>query len=208
MKHALEVKGRIFDNRGFPFAVALALSMLAIIAALLTGPTASDDALLAARWTARAALPIFLVTYIASSLYRVKPSERTAALLRRRRQWGLAFALSHSIHLAALLINITLYRPRPLASLAGGALAYLFVYLMAFTSTDGWQRRLGHRWKQLHSIGMHLTWAVFLVGYGGRAFHEDPAYHLEGRIFAPLLLAALAFRLWANFGRGRRTQPA
>ena len=176
-------------------------------AALWAGPTPSDDALLAARWTARAALPVFLITYLASSLYRLSASENTRALLRRRRQWGLAFALAHSIHLVALLINITLYRPRPLMSLAGGALAYGFVYLMALTSTDGWQKRLGHRWKQLHSIGMHLTWAVFLVGYGSRAFHQDPAYHLEGRIFAPLLLAALAIRLWAKFGRGRRTQP-
>jgi hypothetical protein len=183
------------------------LSALAIGAALATGATPSDDALLAARWTARAALPIFLLTYLASSFYRLAPNDMTRSLLRQRRQWGLAFALSHSIHLVALLINITLYRPRPLMSLAGGALAYLFVYLMAITSTDDWKRRLGRRWKQLHSIGIHLTWAVFLAGYGGRAFHADPAYHLEGRFFAPLLLAALAIRLWAKFGRGRRTQP-
>ncbi|WP_147291747.1 hypothetical protein [Sphingorhabdus pulchriflava] len=171
------------------------------------GTKPSDDALLVARWTARAALPIFLLTYLASSVYRLTPNDVTRALLRQRRQWGLAFALAHSIHLVALLINITLYRPRPLLSLAGGAFAYLFVYLMAITSTDGWKRRLGLRWKQLHSTGMHLTWAVFLVGYGSRAFHADPAYHLEGRIFAPLLLAALAIRLWAKFGRGRRAQP-
>ena len=191
----------------FPFASALLLSALAVGAALAAGTTASDEALLAARWTARAALPIFLLTYLASSFYRLAPNDLTRSLLRQRRQWGLAFALSHSIHLVALLINITYYRPRPIMSLAGGALAYLFVYLMAITSTDGWQRRLGHRWKQLHSIGIHLTWAVFLVGYGGRAFHADPAYHLEGRIFAPLLLAALAIRLWAKFGKGRRAQP-
>jgi methionine sulfoxide reductase heme-binding subunit len=190
-----------------PFAVALLLSAVAIGAALVVGATPSDDALLAARWTARAALPIFLLTFIASSLYRLAPNGATRALLRHRRQWGLAFALAHSIHLVALLINITQYRPRPLESLLGGGLAYLFVYLMAITSTDGWQRRLGHRWKQLHSIGIHLTWAVFLVGYGSRAFHQDPAYHLEGRVFAPLLLAALAIRLWAKFGRGRRAQP-
>ena len=98
-----------------------------------------------------------------------------------------------------------IYRPRPIASLAGGALAYAFIYLMAITSTDSWQKRLGPRWKQLHQIGLHLTWAIFLVGYGSRAFHEDPAYHLEGRIFAPLLLAAAAIRLWAKFGRGSRT---
>jgi DMSO/TMAO reductase YedYZ heme-binding membrane subunit len=193
--------------RPIPFIIALLLSAFAIGAALITGATPSDDALLAARWTARAALPLFLITYLASSVYRLTPNDVTGALLRQRRQWGLAFALSHSIHLVALLINITLYRPRPLVSLAGGALAYLFVYLMAITSTDRWQRRLGHRWKQLHNIGMHLTWAVFLVGYGSRAFHADPAYHLEGRIFASLCVAALAIRLWAKFGRGRRAQP-
>lgn len=195
------------DRPYFPFAIALTLSSVAVAAALWTGPAPSDDALLAARWTARAALPLFLITYLASTLYKALPNATTAALLRRRRQWGLAFALAHSIHLVALLINITLFRPRPLASLAVGGLAYLFIYLMALTSTDGWQRRLGRRWKQLHSIGLHLTWTIFLAGYGGRAFHQDPAYHLEGRIFAPLLLAALALRLWVRFGRGWRAQP-
>lgn len=207
-RRALDMNESILESREFPFIVALFLSAFAIIAALFAGQAPSDDALLAARWTARAALPVFLLIYLASSLSKLFPGNVTAALVKRRRQWGLAFALSHSIHLIALLINITMFRPRPLASLAGGALAYLFIYLMALTSTDSWQKRLGHRWQQLHSIGLHLTWAIFLVGYGSRAFHQDPAYHLEGRFFAPVLLAALAIRLGANLGRGRRAQPS
>lgn len=191
----------------FPFAVSLALSAIAIGAAFWVGLAGSDEALLAARWTARAALPLFLIAYLASSLYRLAPNDTTRAVVQRRRQWGLAFALAHSIHLIALLVNISLYRPRPLASLAGGALAYGFIYLMALTSNDASQRAMGRWWKRLHTVGLHYTWLIFLISYGGRAFHEDPAYHIEGRVFAPLLLAALAIRLWAKFGRGRRTQP-
>ncbi|WP_374542652.1 hypothetical protein [Sphingorhabdus sp.] len=196
------------EQRYFPFAVALALSGFAIGLALWSGPTSSDAALLAARWTARAALPLFLITYLASSLYRLAPGATTRTLLRRRRQWGLAFALAHSIHLAALLVNITLFRPRPLMTLAGGALAYAFIYLMALTSNDAAQRAMGRWWKRLHIVGLHYIWLIFLISYGGRAIHEDPAYHVEGRLFAPLLLVALAIRLWARFGRGRRAQPA
>ncbi|MBK9002611.1 MAG: hypothetical protein IPM67_03980 [Sphingomonadales bacterium] len=195
------------DRLYFPFVVTLGLSAVAIGAALWIGPTGPDDALLAARWTARAALPLFLITYLASSLYRLAPNAATRGIVQRRRQWGLAFALAHSIHLAALLVNITLYRPRPLASLAGGALAYGFIYLMALTSNDAAQRAMGRWWKRLHSVGLHYTWLIFLISYGSRAFHEDPAYHIEGRLFAPLLLAALAIRLWPKYGIGQRAQP-
>lgn len=93
-------------------------------------------------------------------------------------------------------------------TLAGGALAYAFIYLMALTSNDAAQRAMGRWWKRLHIVGLHYIWLIFLISYGGRAIHEDPAYHVEGRLFAPLLLVALAIRLWARFGRGRRAQPA
>ena len=170
-------------------------------AALVAGQGAPQEALLAARWTARTAAPVFLVAYLASTLWRLWPGALTAALLKRRRQWGLGFALAHSIHLAALLVNIIAFRPRPAATLIGGGLAYALIYLMAFTSNDASQRLLGRWWKWLHRIGIHYIWLIFTISYTSRAVHADPAYHVEGRILAPLFLAALGLRLYARLGR-------
>jgi len=158
--------------------------------------------LLAARWTARTAAPVFLVAYLASTLWRLWPGAVTAALLKRRRQWGLGFALAHTIHLAALLVNIIAFRPRPLMTLVGGGLAYAMIYLMALTSNDASQRALGKGWKWLHRIGIHYIWLIFAISYLSRAIHADPAYHVEGRLLGPLFLAALGLRLYA--GRRRR----
>ncbi|OHD03847.1 MAG: hypothetical protein A2885_20405 [Sphingopyxis sp. RIFCSPHIGHO2_01_FULL_65_24] len=186
------------DRRGTPLLIGLAAGLVAVGAALLAGKGAPQEALLAARWTARAAAPVFLVAYLASTLWRLWPGAITAALLRRRRQWGLGFALAHTIHLAALLVNIIAFRPRPVATLVGGGLAYAMIYLMALTSNDASQRLLGRGWTWLHRIGIHYIWLIFFISYASRAIHADPAYHVEGRILAPLFLVALALRLYAQ----------
>ncbi|WP_375056273.1 protein-methionine-sulfoxide reductase heme-binding subunit MsrQ [Zobellella sp. DQSA1] len=49
-----------------------------------------------------------------------------------------------------------------------GMMAWLILLLLAVTSTQGWQRRLGRRWQQLHNgvylvallVPVHFWWAV------------------------------------------------
>jgi DMSO/TMAO reductase YedYZ heme-binding membrane subunit len=121
----------------------------------------------------------------------------TRALLRRRRQWGLGFALAHTIHLAALGVNVIVYAPgRTWPSLLGGGLAYAMLYLMALTSTDEWQRRLGRWWARLHTIGIYYLWFIFFASYAGRALGDDPDKRTVGLFFGSILVAALALRLW------------
>ncbi len=183
--------------------LGLVVGLAAVAAGLLAGADAAERAGLAARWTARAALPLFLVTFLASTLVRRWPGSATRALLRRRRQWGLGFALAHTIHLAALAVNIIVYAPgRTWQSLIGGGLAYAILYVMAITSTDGWQRRLGKWWKRLHGFGIYYLWFIFTASYAGRALGDDPGKRIVGLIFGGMLVAALALRLWP---RRRRT---
>lgn len=101
-----------------------------------------------------------------------------------------------SIHLVALGINITVFAPRPLSSLIPGALAYSLLYVMALTSTNDWQRRLGRWWKIIHRIGIHYLWLLFTASYLLRAFGDDPEKIAEGWILGAVMIAALAFRLW------------
>ncbi len=192
-------------RRDVPFIVALSLSLVAVAAALVVTDDPSLRALYAARWTARAMFLIFLIIYLAAPLNRLVRSPATQVVLHRRRQWGLAFAAAMTVHLAALSINIIMFRPREPSSLVGGAVAYALAYIMALTSTNHAQRRFGRWWNGLHRFGLHYIWFIFLVSYGSRIFHKNPQYHASGWVLTAAVLGALAVRLMAA---RRRQLPA
>lgn len=194
---------KLIDRKATPLLLGLALGLLAIALGWWVGATPAEDARLAARWTARIALPLFLVAYLASSLLRLWPGDFTKALIRRRRQWGLGFALAHTIHLGALAYNVLNYDPRSLPSLFPGGLAYVMIYIMALTSNDASMRALGKNWKRLHTFGIHYIWFIFTASYALRLF--KPETMTTGLIFAPIMVAALGLRLYARYGRDRPT---
>jgi methionine sulfoxide reductase heme-binding subunit len=189
------------SDRLAPLWLGLLLPLAGIAAGLVVGNSAAEQVNLAARWTARAALPLFLVTYLASTLLRHWPGVVTRALVRHRRQWGLGFALAHTIHLIVLGINITVFVERPWQSLIPGALAYAMLYVMAFTSTNGWQRRLGIWWKRIHRVGIHYLWFIFTASYATRAFGDNADQAVEGWTLGSVMLVALGLRLWVRYGR-------
>ncbi len=192
-------------RRSAPLLLGLAAGLLAVAAGLLAGGDAAERAGLAARWTARAGLPLFLVAFLAATLVRRWPGPATRALLRRRRQWGLGFALAHTIHLVALGVNVIVYAPgRTWQSLIGGGFAYAILYLMALTSTDGWQRRLGKWWGRLHLFGIYYLWFIFTASYAGRAFGDDPGKRVVGIVFGSVMIAVLVLRLWPRPRAARR----
>jgi DMSO/TMAO reductase YedYZ heme-binding membrane subunit len=195
------------DKQATPFAFALLLAGGAMAAGWLAGAGTTEGALLAARWTARAALPLFLVAYLASSLRTLWPGPLTNALVRRRRQWGLAFALAHFIHFTALALNIWVFGPsRDAETLVGGGLAYGFIGLMALTSNDAAVRAMGVWWRRLHRVGIHYVWLIFTISYASRIVNPDASYHLMGWVGTPVMLGALALRVMAwRKRRGVRT---
>ena len=185
-------------NRALPLLVGLALSIGAVGSGFLSGSDHLEGAQLAARWTSRVGLPIFLIAYLASSLYRLWRNELTAALIARRRQWGLAFTWTHSVHLVALTYFLTIAGTPPvLATVLGGGLAYLMIYLMALTSNNWSVKRLGANWKRIHSFGIHYIWFIYIVTYAGR--FGDPGLQHIGFIGSGLLLGAFSLRLIARW---------
>ena len=195
------------DRRSTPIMIGAILGIAAIAAALLVTPNTAEQANLAARWTARVALPLFLVAYLAGSLARLFPGPLTHALRRRRRQWGLGFALAHLIHLVALAVNVLGFGPdRSIASLIPGGIAYGLIVLMAATSSDAAMRRMGAGWHWLHRIGIHYIWFTFFASYAKRI--AEPDLMATGLIFTPVMLAALALRLYASKRRTPSTAAA
>lgn len=196
--------GDALDRR--PWLITLVVAFAAIVTvalALRTGQDPIEQSRLAARWTARVGFPVFLLTYLASSLYRLWPHPGSRALLRGRRWWGLGFAASHTVHLAAL---VTFFRVSgetpPTATLIGGGFAYFMLFAMAATSNQAAMAWLGQNWKRLHTLGIHTLWAVYAFSYTGRLF--DPERETIGAVFAPLAFAALGLRLWARYRPAQR----
>jgi DMSO/TMAO reductase YedYZ heme-binding membrane subunit len=182
--------------RAIPFLLVAILSFGAVVLAVAMGSDTIEQARLAARWTARAGFPILILTYSASSLVRLWPNPTTKTLLRHRRQWGLGFALAHSIHLGALVTyHVISGQPPQPATLIGGGGAYVLLYAMALTSNDASMRAMGAWWKRLHRTGIHALWFVFALSYFGQVF--TPGFGSQGSALFLICVAALGLRLWA-----------
>lgn len=182
--------------RRWPMLLGLLLGLVALYLGLSTGTDAADSWGRAARWTARIGLPLFLLTYAASSLGKLWPGDLTRALWRDRRWWGLGFAACHTVHLYALLKALEATgEQRTIGSLVPGGTAYLLIFLMAITSNDAAMRLLGKNWKRLHRFGIHYVWLIWTLAYSLRL--GDPEVRPEGIYGAALCFTALAVRIAA-----------
>jgi DMSO/TMAO reductase YedYZ heme-binding membrane subunit len=170
--------------------VALALSLL------VWRGTGEEGIRTLIRVTARTSLALFLPAYAASALLRIRPSTFSRWLMKNRRWVGLSFAVSHALHLLGI---IALKRTAAdfelsITTLIFGGMAYVFIALMAATSSDAAVRALGSkRWQRLHRIGMHWIWAIFFLSYAPRAASGSPGYIL----LTLFLVAALGLRLFS-----------
>jgi methionine sulfoxide reductase heme-binding subunit len=183
------------SSRAAPLVLAGLLAVAGVGVGFLLGGDYSEQWLLAARYTARASFTVFLIVYSASSLLRLWPGALTKSLVRHRRQWGLGFALAHTIHLAALAYyNIIILNMPGLQSLLGGGLAYGLMFVMAATSNNASMRVMGRWWKRVHTVGIHWIWFVFTFSYFGRLF--DLERWMQGAVLFPLCMAALGLRVW------------
>lgn len=171
-------------------------------AAYLQADDPVTGARLAIRLTARTSLMLFLAAFTAAALFRLFPSGPTRWLRVNRRYLGVSFAISHLVHLVAI---ITLARLDPvvfqqltnIVSFIGGGLAYVFILLMAATSFDRSAALIGPRaWRWLHLSGGWYILLSFALNFGKRA-PADPRYLLPVAVIG----LAVAIRLW---GRPRR----
>lgn len=184
--------------RKYPLALGFLLGLLTLLAGLQFGGTIAEGWQLAARWTGRAGFPLLIAAYSASSLARLWPAPWSRSLLRDRRWWGLGFAISHTIHLYALIIHFQVSDAPPLAiSIYGGGFGYLLLYAMVLTSTPAAQRAMGRSWKQLHSLGVHFLWFIFAFDFTSLSFSkpDEQAFTIPAAI---VVWAALALRLAAR----------
>jgi sulfoxide reductase heme-binding subunit YedZ len=178
------------DANGIWISIGLGLTALCAICVALS-PDMVEGARLVIRVTARTSFALFFLVLIAAPLHRLWPGASSLALLRLRRQLGLSFAISHGLHLIAI---ITLNRLDPIlfwqltniGNIVSGGLAYLFIAAMAATSFSPLRELIGPaRWRMLHSVGLWYIALSFIVTNGKRVM-VHPAYALP-----PLLIVAV-----------------
>lgn len=195
---------------GWPFVGVAAVAILAAtLAAIAISADPGDAAARAVRVTARTSVTLFLAAFTAAALFRLWPNAWTRWQRSNRRFLGVAFAVSHGVHLAAIF---WLQQVRPVEfaqqvnaiTWIGGGLAYVFIALMTATSFDRTAQMIGPRaWKILHTVGSYYIWLIFANSYIGRAL-AMPEYIPA----AAIVVLALGLRIAARVARPRASQAA
>jgi DMSO/TMAO reductase YedYZ heme-binding membrane subunit len=151
----------------------------------------SDEAFgLTLRISARLALVVFLIVFIARPLRQLTASSFTRALLTNRRYVGITFAAIMTVHLI-LLVSLNGVKP-----VIPGIIAYVLVYAMLITSFNKPAAALGpHRWRILHKTGIYVIAIVFSFTVVTSVIEApgNPIY----LTMAVLMLIALSIRIAA-----------
>jgi len=149
------------------------LVMTALV--LATAGSGEEGVRMLIRATARSSATLFLVSFLARPARQLWRTGATAFLLRNRRYFGVSMAVSHLIHGIAIIWLLTAfpsaYQTNAI-TLVGGGLGFVFIALMAATSSDAAVAWLGRaRWQLLHRTGVWYLWFVFAF-----TFIPDPQY--------------------------------
>jgi methionine sulfoxide reductase heme-binding subunit len=191
--------------RGWPLVGVLAFAILANSAAIALSDEHVEAVRRVIRVTARSSIVLFLLAFTAAAVWRFWPNAWTRWQRQNRRYLGVSFAISHFVHLAAIL-ELQRIAPDVVGANAitwiGGGLAYVFIAAMTITSFDRTTKMIGPRaWKVLHTTGSYYIWLIFASTYLGRA-GKMPAYIPV----AALVVGAIGLRIAARIARSREQQ--
>ena len=152
-------------------------------------------------------LRTLLVTLLISSVARVARKPRLIQFRRMAGLWAFAYVVLHFTAYLGLLAGFHLdtilgdFIKRPYITM--GLAAVLMLIPLAITSTRGWQRRLGRRWRQLH----RLVYPAALAAWIHLLWLSKVSY-LDAVIYGTLLAVLFGERIVDAVCRARRTAPA
>lgn len=158
------------------------------------------------RLTARTSLVLFSLAFTAAAVARRLPNVWTRWQRRNRRYLGVSFAISHGVHLMAIIALVRL-DPVLFASLTNpviiisGSIVYLFIAAMAATSFDWTAAMIGPRaWCLLHTIGGYYILLTFANAFGRRVVHDG--FYLP---FTAIVVFVFAIRAFDRFVKSTAT---
>ncbi len=143
---------------GWPLLGVLSLALVAMAAAIVLGHRLDIDGIrMTIRATARTSFVFFALAFSASALFALWPNAWTGWQRRNRRYLGLSFAVSHTVHAAAIvafarLDPVQFHLQSNTGTIISGGIAYGFIAALALTSFDrtaGWLGPHRHQ-RQAH----------------------------------------------------------
>jgi sulfoxide reductase heme-binding subunit YedZ len=182
------------------FALPATFLFLLLATAVVFGKDglSEDSARLMIRVTAASSLFLFSLTFSASSLNQLLANGRWRPVMLARRQLGLSFALSHAVHLVAIVLLVEIAFAgdySQLGDVIGGSVIYVFIFAMSLTSNNASVKLLGaKKWKALHKTGSYLIWVGLASSYVG-SLMETGAWHYW--LYVTLALGLIPLRIWA-----------
>ena len=162
----------------------------------------SDDSLgLLLRASARLALVVLLIVFVARPLRQMFATPATTSLLQNRRLLGITFAGIHTAHLGLLIFKANRLPGFSLDIAANylGVFTYAVILALLITSYDGPARALGaRRWKILHKVGLYWIFVAFAQTQLPQSLDQ-----LDGTNWwlLALITIALVIRLTAFFAK-------
>jgi methionine sulfoxide reductase heme-binding subunit len=155
------------------------------------------------RVTARISFLFFLGAFTAPALFAVWPAPVSRWLSEKRRSWILAFAASHTVHLALIVTLAMKLRGTAFlhqvgwVTLIGGGTVYAFIYVLAAAAASpaGVGRVLSPRFL---AFVHYLIWFIFASSFVEGAVRS--VFYLP---FAATAITALGLRLFRAWQTGR-----
>jgi methionine sulfoxide reductase heme-binding subunit len=163
---------------------------------------------LALRVTARTTFFFFICAFSGNALRDLFPGRLSLWLATKRDAFLLAMAVSHTVHLAAIIALFQLLGSSrlKLTTVLGGGLVYLLIYALAISAImrlRGLEARSFLGSPRFGAVALYLIWLIFALAFVPRIVSGWPVYSL----FSVVALAALFIRI-ACLVRHRRTRAA
>jgi DMSO/TMAO reductase YedYZ heme-binding membrane subunit len=178
--------------------VTVAALTLSCGAILLLGGLSEEAVRSTIRVTANVSFTLLILAFSASALSARLASGAWKPVLQARRRIGIAFAISHTFHLATILLLVQVAHAgdySQLGPLYAGAAVYAIIYIMALTSNDTSVRALGARnWKRLHTVGGYLLLLAFTGSYLRTALELNGYHWLFTLLGSAVILLRLSHR--------------
>ncbi|MBA2588656.1 MAG: hypothetical protein H0U98_08535 [Alphaproteobacteria bacterium] len=173
---------------GAGFGAALVLTAVTL---MLHGSD-NKSTRLALELTARFSFVLFWLAYAGGALATLF---RLDALVGRGREFGLAFAAAHLVHIGLVIwLGVLMGR----VPLSGGLLLFfmvglVFTYLLAFLSFGG-AKALGQLWRPLRFVGMNYILIAFARDFILPVLYPKPAQYNVAHFvaYAPFAAACVA----------------
>jgi hypothetical protein len=162
-----------------------------------------SEVMLWLRITARMSGVLLAASFAASGLRQLWPSALNIYIGASRHRFMLLFALSHTLHLAAIamlaaLLPNQVFAKKNIPGLVLGVMGYVLIYYlasMAFTA-----RKKPHLPdRKMQTFGLYLLWAVFTLAFTSGIWRD-------GWVYAPLasvMWIAMVVRIWAHLATGK-----